>query len=95
MVIREKKRVIREGSITIDERTTMLLHTVLSIPMYLVQNISDHGIYESEMPDGSIDSDDLRITIELSSSHLIFLHPEMHIYIDKEVLKIVYYRLEK
>lgn len=48
--------------------------SILTIPGYLVQGIGDNGMVETVDDNGkTVDSDDLRISIELSAGHKVLL----------------------
>ena len=67
---------------------------IFRIPLYLVQSVGDHGTSEEVMPDGSTDSDDLRVTLELSGGHLFFLESGQGMLIEGTDLCICRYVLD-
>ena len=58
--------------------TVKTLIPLVTIPSYYVQGITDRGTTEMELPQG-VDKDDLRMTVELSGGHHLFIQHGQHI----------------
>lgn len=46
---------------------------IVEFPEYLVQGISDDGAYHSVHEDGTVETDDLRLTIVLSGGYRVLI----------------------
>lgn len=86
----------QQGDTTMTLRT-MTLQIVGRIPEYLVQDISDRGASETWGESDRIpeDKDDLRLTIELSGGHAVFLNPDQHICFTEKGIEILQYVEDK